>query len=277
MRLLVDLLSHIDGAPAIVQVQRVPDLDPTSGSEVINGKFSIPVPLGMDFPITSDDFILDGAGDVVAGSVTAKAHAHLLALYPQYENIYWNPLLTSDHVKELVLDQSFHFTDRSLSPPAMFYPRFQTGREEGVSDDGQMPTHTALMGSNDGVTPSRPGLIITDEIDISDYTRDCNDEPVGTDEFMVYWTLYGFASSHDVATDAGLYAGYNTPAERKLLEVPPEPSNFSVWLTTDDGANWCQVHLLEPIAFCDKSTTVRLAFRNDSSDKIFLASYALLF
>lgn len=275
MRLLVDLLSHINGAPAIVQVQRVPERDPTIGSEGINGKYSLPVPLNMDFPITSADFILDGAGDVVAGSVTAKAHAHLLALYPQYENIYWNPLLTSDHVKELVLDQSFHFTDRSLSPPAMFYPRFQTGREEGVPDDGQMPTHTALLGANGGVSPVRPGLIITDEIDIGPYTLDCNDEPVGTDEFMVYWHIYSFHVTDDVAADAGRLAGVNVPCERRLQE--PGPENFSVWLTTDDGANWCEVGLLEPIAFCDKTTTVRLAFRNDTSNRIYLASYALLF
>ena len=276
MRLLVDLLSHIDGAPAIVQVQRVPSQDPTIGGEVINGKYSIPVPLDMDFPITSDDFILDAFGNVVVGSVTAKTHAHLLAVYPQYENIYWNPLLTSDHVKELVLDQSFHFTDRSLDPPVMFYPRFQTGREQGVPDDGQMPTHTALMGSNGGVTPSRPGFIITDEIDISDYTLDCKDDPVGTDEFMVYWRLYAFIHDQDLAADAGSYAGYNVPAHRTLLEKPSDEA-VSVWLTTDDGANWCQVYLLDPVAFCDKTTTVRLAFRNDTPDKIFLATYALLF
>ncbi len=276
MRLLVDLLSHTQDDPLVVQVQRIP-VTGSAGGENINGKYAIPVPLGIDFPVTNDDFILDGAGDIVAGSLVSEAYAHLLAVYPQYGNIYFNPLLTSDHVAELVLDQTVHFTDYSLEPPAQFFPRFQTGREEGVPDDHLMPTHTALMPLNVGVSPWRPGLFITDSIDIGPHTLDCDGNQVGTDDFMVYWKLYDFTVTHDVAADAGLLAGTNSPAARMLLETDQEPSNFSVYLTTDDGANWCRVNRLEPVAFCDKTTTVRLAFRNDSASKIFIASYALLF
>jgi len=276
MRLLVDLLGHLSNDPQVVQVQRIPVIG-TTGAEAINGRYAIPVPMGIDFPISSSDIILDGAGDIVASSVVSEAYAHLLALFPQFENVYFNPLLTSDHVDELVLDQTFHFTDRSLTPPVQFFPRFQTGREEGVPDDGQMPTHTALMPVNSGMTTPRPGLIITDSIDIGPHTLDCDSNEVGTDEFMVYWKLYDFTVTQDIAADAGLLAGTNTPALRMLEEMDQEPANFSVWLTTDDGANWCQVRRLEPIAFCDKSTAVRLAFRNDSTSKFFLASYALLF
>jgi hypothetical protein len=176
-----------------------------------------------------------------------------------------------------VLDQTFWFTDKSVVPPVVFYSRFQTGRENGVADDGQMPTHTALYPLNAGVTPNRPGLIITEEIDIGPYTLDCNLDPVGADQFMVYWKLYGFTVSEDIASDYGILSGVNTPALRTVAETDPEPANFSVFLTTDDGANWCEVGLLEPIAFCDKSTKIRLAFRNDGSSKVFLASFALLF
>lgn len=276
MRLLVDLLSHTSGSPEIIQAQRVPQ-EGSAGAEPINGKYVIPVPLDMDFPVGTTDYVLN-AGVIDGGDVASRSYAHLLALYPQFGTVYFNPLLTADHVDELVLDQSFWFVDRSADPPNNFYVRCQTGREtSAISDIGQMPTHTALLPVNSGTTPDRPGLIITDEIDLGPYTLDCNDQPVGTDEFMVYWKLYDFTETHDIAADAGALAGTNEPSLRMLEETDQEPAGFSAWLTTDNGANWCQVGLLEPIAFCDKSTRVRLAFRNDSTSKVFLASYALLF
>lgn len=274
MRLLMDLRSHVTTPPApeIIQVQRVPAVGDTT---IINGKFVLPMPLDVDFPITSGSYLLDGAGEIDGADVVSTGYAQLLAAYPQFGNVYFNPLLTSDHVAELVLDQSYHFTDRSVTPQVNFFPRFQTGRENGVADDGQMPTHTALMPLN--VNMSRPGLIITDEIDLSSYTLDCNGDPVGADQFLVYWKLYSFAVSEDVASDYGPLLGVNTPALRTVAEMDQEPSGFTVYITTDDGANWCPVGLLEPIAFCDKTTRVRLAFRSDRSSKVYLAAYALLF
>lgn len=280
MRLLVDLRSHLsdpDPAPEIIQVQRVP-VQGTDGRETVNGKYVIPIPLDFDFPITSSDHILDGSGNIDAGSVVSKGYAQLLAQFPQYGNIYFNPLLTSDHVAELVLDESFWFTDRSGSPPyPNFYPRFQTGREEGVADDGQMPTHTAVLPLNDKVSPNRPGFIITEPIDIGPYTLDCDGDPVGADEFMVYWRLYKFAVTDDIAADSGLHAGTNSPALRQIEETDAEPNGFSVYISTDDGATWCRAGLLDPVAFCDKAKTIRLAFRNDTAEKLFLACFALMF
>lgn len=276
MRLLVDLRSHLATPPApdIIQAQRTPA---TGEATVINGKYALPMPLAVDIPITLSDYILNGAGEIDGGDVVSKGYAHLLAAYPQYANIYFNPLLTGDHVSELVLDQSYHFTDKAVSPPATYYCRFQTGRQSGVGDAGQMPTHTAIFAANSAVTPERPGLLITEEINIGPYTLDCDGNEVGTDQYMVFWKLYGFTVTHDIASDAGVHSGVNTPALRSLVEVDQEPTDFTVYLTTDDGANWCPVGLLEPIAFCDKSKKIRLAFRNDSANKVFLAGFALLF
>ena len=278
--MVVDLRSHLSvpPAPEILQVQRVPVEGP-GGATIVNGRFMLPMPLDVDFPINSNVYILDGAGEINGFDVVSKGYAHLLAAYPQFGNIYFNPLLTADHVSELVLDQSYHFRDKTLTPPVNFYPRFQTGRESGVDDPGQMPTHTALHALNQGVTPNRPGLMITGEIDIGPYTLDCDSIEVGTDQFMVYWKLYDFDETHDIAAEFGANAGTNSPAQRSIEETNQEPADFSVYLTTDDGANWCQVGLLEPVAFCDKTTKVRLAFRNDDvrGRKVFIASYALLF
>ena len=276
MRLLVDLRSHLSTPPApeVIQVQRVPVVGSTGG-EAGNGRYIVPMPLDVDFPITSSDYLLDGAGLIDGNDVVSKGFAHLLAKFPQYGNIYFNPLLTADHVGELVLDQSFAFTDRSVVPADVFYARFQTGRDSGLGDDGQMPTHTAIYPNN--ASMGRPGLIITEEIDIGPYTLDCDGNEVGTDQFMVFWKLFSFSISHDIAADAGLLAGTNTPALRNVEEVDQEPAGLTVYLSTDNGVNWCPVGLLEPVAFCDKTRRVRLAFRNDGTSKLFLASYALLF
>lgn len=281
MRLLVDLRSHLSDDPDVIQVQRVPGVG-ADGREAVNGKYVIPMPLDVAFPVTSADYILDGAGNIDGGDLVSKGYAHLLAKFPQYGNIYFNPLLTSDHVAELVTatggaGASEHFTDRSLDPPATFYPRFQTGRPEGNPDDGQMPTHTALLPANTTVTPNRPGLLLSQPIDIGPHTLDCNDEQVGTDEFMLYWRLYKFTVTEDIAADQGRLAGRNEPALRLIEEVDPETTGFSAYISTDGGANWCRANLLEPLAFCDKTKEVIVAFRNDSNEKLFLASFALMF
>jgi len=244
MRLLVDLRSHLSDPvqdPQIIQAQTVPELG-QGGREIVNGKYVIPMPFGVDFPIDENSYILDGAGDIDGGDVVSQGMAHLLAAFPQYENIYFNPLLTSNHVGELVeygsaITPGGHFTDKSLTPPAVFLPRFQTGRADSELDDGQMPTHTALFPQNSTVTPTRPGLIITEAINIGPHTLDCNDVEVGTDEFMVYWKLFKFEVTHDISAEYGAHAGVNTPALRYIEETDDDPTGFSAYNSTDGGAN----------------------------------------
>jgi len=283
MRLLVDLRSHLSTpvpAPLIIQAQRVP-VDGVDGQVAVNGKYVIPMPLDADFPVTVDDHILDATGDIDATSLVTEGYASLLAQYPQYANIYFNPLLTSDNVKELVLDNSFWFTDRSgpaPTPPATYpvhYTRIQTGREEGVAGDGQMPTHTALLANNTTLASGdRPGILLSYEIDIDLATGGLG---AGADEFMLYWRLYEFTVTEDIAADAGLLSGQNSPALRYLKETDDEPSGFSAYISTDDGSTWCAASLLEPVAFVATSTLIRIAFRNDTTDKIFLAAFAMMF
>jgi len=281
MRLLVDLHSHVSSLPSpqIIQVQKVPQHG-AEGREIVNGKYVLPVPLGVDFPIEPSDYILNGAGEIDGGDVSSRGFAHLLASYPQYDHIYFNPLLTSAHVGELVevgsLAAGEHITDRTLNPEAVFYPRFQTGRS-GAVDGGQMPTHTALLPANTGVTPSRPGLILTKAIDIGPYTLDCDANEVGADEFVLYWKLFKFSVTHDISAASGAHAGTNTPALRYIEETDDEPSGFSAYISTDGGATWCDANLLAPVSYCDRSKSVRVAFRNDSAEKLYLACFALLF
>jgi len=275
MRILVDLRTHLDGDPQITQVEKVPVLG-SDGARAVNGKYIIPTIPGADFRIDSTDYVLN-TGAIDGGDVSSIAHAHLLAMYPMFGHIYFNPLLTDDHVGEL--DLTATFKEVNLAPPygpsppeePVYFPtRAQTGRTAAPA--GQMPMATAVMAQNDTMAPERPGILISDAIDISSYTGG-----VGADQFMLYWKLYGFTVTDDVVAEYGALAGTNTPALRQVLEVDQEPSGFLAYISTDDGVNWSEAGLLEPVTFVSPSTEFRVAFKNTSSDKVYLCTFAVLF
>jgi hypothetical protein len=284
MRAVVDLFSHMTSTPLIVQVEQTPAAGSNSAT-TINGKYLLPIVKGAEFPIDSNSYVLDVGGDVDGGDISSISYAYLLAMYPQFEHVYFNPLLTAAHVGEL--DLTTTFKEMNAAPPygpsppndPIYYQvRAQTGR--AVGDAGQMPTHTALLPINNSLTPGsypRPGLMITDEIDIGPYTLDSLGNPVGADQFLLYWKLYDFSVSSDVAADVGALAGHNDPAIRTVLETDQEPTGFSAYISPDNGDHWCEVGLLEPVAFCSKTTKVRLAFMNTSSSKVYIATYGVLF
>lgn len=268
MRILVDLGSHISGSPQIVQVDKTPTPG-VAGGVNITGKYVIPVAKGTEFQVDSNSYVLDGGGDVDGGDVTSISFAHLLATYPLFSNIYFNPLLTAFHVDEI--DFAAQFRDSFTSPPNvyMFDVRVQTGRPAAFTvpgPAGQMPTHTAILPVNSSTVVDRPGVFITKEIDLTTYTPD------GADNFMVYWKLLGFDVSHDVSNGV-----VNSPSTRNVLEPDQEPNGFSVFISQDNGLTWCQVGLLEPIGFCDKAKKIRIAMVNRGTSKVFLANYAVFF
>jgi len=269
MRILVDLGSHITGDPQITQVERVPPIG-VEGQTAINGKYLIPVTPGANVKVDTSSYVLDGGGEIDGGDVASQSYAWLLAMFPQFENIYFNPLLTEDHVLELDFTQGWN----------TFPTRAQTGRETGAPSgfvEGQAPNMTAILPVNDSMTPSRPGVLVTDLIDIGPFTLDAGGDPVGTDEFLIYWKLYDFTTTHDVYAEDGALVGSNTPAIKYALEVDQEPADFEVYFSPDDGVHWIQVGLLEPVAFCEKTTSFRLAFVNHSSTKVYLATFGVLF
>jgi len=271
MRILVDLGTHVAGDPQITQVEKVPPRG-ADGATPINGKYIIPVPSGMDFRVDSNDYVLN-AGIVDGGDVASITYAHLLAAYPMFGHVYLNPLLTADHVGELDLTATWKDTSSTPpNPPTYFPTRAQTGRATGLPQAGQMPTHTAVLAQNNTLLTPRPGVLVSDNIDISTATGG-----VGADEFMLYWVLYDFDVSDDVAADFGVLAGTNTPAIRDVLETDPEPTGFTAYLSTDDGVNWCPAGLLEPLPYAEKSTEFRVAFVNTSSTRRYLASFGVLF
>lgn len=275
MRVLADLKSLFTASPLVVQVEKDAPVG-SAGQTAINGKFVIPVPPGSDFPISETSYVLNGGGDIDGGDISSEAMAHLLARYPNFGNIYFNPLITDDHVGEL--DLTATFADPGVLPATAYPTRAQTGRAPGGPESsGQMPNNTAILAQNDFVAPPRPGVLITDAIDIGPYTLDALGNPVGADEFLVWWKLYDFTVSDDVVSSHGATAGLNTPAIRYLQEVDQEPADLEVYISTDGGAAWHQAGMLEPVAFCNKTTSIRLAFINRGAVRLYLTTFAVLF
>jgi len=285
MRVLVDLTSHVTALTG-----SLPDPDPVTGvpgtqlgvsgiTQVekdadlyvpvpVNGKYIVPIPEGLSVHVDKDSKVLPIDGK----DISSKAYAELLARYPMYGHIYFNPLLTVSNLMEI--DPVKEFRDNSVKPPRWFSGRYQTGRAvENHPQNGNAPNSTAVLPINATVDPARPGMLITEEIDLTPYTGEA-----GTDEVMAYWRIYVFDTSHDISGGLfGQHAGVNEPAIRSIIEIDQEPEGFTTYLTIDDGVNWFEVGRLEPISFCCKVTKVRLAFRNDSPTKIHVASFAFMF
>lgn len=260
MRVLVDLPTN-----TILQVERSPSVGEFTQ---INGKYPIEAPAGS-VPVDSSSYVLPVDG----GDFTSLAMQELLARFPMFENIVFNPLLEAGDAADLdptaVLDNT---SNQVISAPytGSFSPRFQSGRGSGPQT-GLAPGSTAVLAPNDQTTPPRPGLIITDTIDISAVV------PGGATEFMVYWKFYKYSTTQDIMSEFGIFNGVNSPAVRSLEEVDQEAPEFVVALSIDDGASFVPVGLLEPLNNCAPSTLLRLAFTNTGPDKVYLGAYAVLF
>jgi len=266
MRIIGDFRSLFDGDPAILQVEKTPPRG-TSGETVTNGRYVIPLIDVGGQDISTSSYILNGSGEIDGGSVVSEAFAYLLAQNPSFNHVVFNPLLTEDHVGQL------DFTTSVIDPvtAATVNPRCSTGRASGGPYlSGQAPNSTAILPQNNQTSPSRPGLLLTEDMDISTY------EPLGVDRFQVWWSRFEFVHTHDVASDFGVNAGVNTPALRYIQEASPNHDDLSVYLSPDSGASWTLVSWGVPFTLPGLTTTIRLAFFNRGTDRLYLNSYAVL-
>jgi hypothetical protein len=245
MRLLGDLGTLYTGNPKILQMEKTPPLlQPVS----INGKFIVPIIEGTNILVDPSSYILPVDG----GDVCSESYAGLLAQFPMFEWIYFNPLLTPANIAEFDLTGGIsNFRVRAQVGPA--------------------PNNVVILPENDAIAPPREGLLITELIDISPQV------PAGVDEFMVYWKIYGMEFSHDVLSDWGIFAGENNPTIKSIKEVDQEPPGFVVKLSNDDGNSWKTVGHLEHSVFLSNDTRLRLKFENHTPERIYLASYAIMF
>ena len=268
MRVHVDLGSHFT-TPATNTVLQV-DPDPAyAATSNVTGRYLIPTVDGTSISVTAASYVAPANG----ASVSSQVFGQLLARFPQYRHVAYNPLLTPADVA--TLDQTATW-NRLIPDPAggpnpvvWAYPsRFMTG-----SGTNTMPMGRAVLPVNSTTTPVRPGILITNPIDLSAATSN-----VGADDFMVYWKVYSFSTTDDVAgVGLGSTVDQNTPALKLAGEVSQE-TPFVCYISIDDGQNWVQAYRLQQVAFCNKTTKIRLAFINLSTSATFyLAHYAVLF
>ena len=245
----------------IIQVSPTP---PVGTYTPVNGKFVVDIPDGVVPPTINETSRLINP----VNNVVDPIFQGLLRAFPGYRNVSYNPLLTSTDLALLDTTATFPFNP---GPPVQFWStRAQTGRV-GVPA-GVAPNSVAMLAENPHPNPPRPGLLITDTIDIGPATGGA-----GANNFIVYWKVYTMTVTDDVMDyDGG--SNVNAPAIKGLLEVNQTPPDFTVYLSTNGGAGYSPVGRLTPCAVCDPGDQIRLAFVNTSTTaKRYLASYAILY
>lgn len=260
------IVATLDGNE-ILGVEKNP---PESTSTPCNGTYRVPIAEGVKVSVESTSFVLPSSDP---DSVVARNFAGLLAQMPMFEQVLYNPLIEDTDIDDLdptaVLNEGSPIT-------ATYSTRAQIGRgTAGPLPSGNAPNSVAMLASNDsaGVGFERPGVLITDTIDVGAATAN-----QGASAFAVYWYLYEFTTSRDVRASFGLFSGENTPAIRRVAEIDQEPDDFEAFISINDGANFFQVQRLIPISFCTSGLLIRLAFKNlNPTTKRYIAHYGLLF
>jgi hypothetical protein len=251
MRVVADFASG-----DIIQVEKNPDI---GSVRPFNGRFTVPIPEMVASTITDTSYVLPVDG----GDVFSLAMAAMLVQFPMYTNILFNPLLTNTDIGDLDLTGTY-LTDTT---------RAQVGRATGPLPTGQAPNMVAILNRNQYAVPAKPGLLVTDAVDITAMTGG-----FGADEFLLWWKLYDFDVTEDVTSEYGATVGLNDPAIKNITEIDSEPAGFQVYVSNDNGATWASAARMTPVSMALFGTQVRIAFRNVSNTKKrYLAAYSFMF
>jgi hypothetical protein len=267
MRIYADIgrFPNAGPEPSLVIVQVAPTPPPGFQPIPSNGKFYLDVPEGVQPPPIDSTSRLLGP---VPANIVPSIFNGLLRGFPGFRFVRYNAFLTSTDVDALDLTATFPVNPGP--PPVKYATRVQVGRGGGINQ-GIAPNSVAILAQNPTTTPVRPGVLITNTIDIS------GDIPAGTTRFAVYWKIHEYAVTADVMAYDGPNVGANDAALKGLLEVDQSPTDLEVYLSTNDGGGYSRVERLVPISTCDTGTLIRLAFVNKAVSKRYLASYAVIY
>lgn len=243
-----------------------------------NGKFFVPSPPGVPLEVTSSSTLTPQT----SGSVPYQIAQGFLERNPNYDHVIWNFFLEVSDLSQIDTSPGAPTpTSGNVSagfPPTMvgspLGPRSQIGRSLGPAPVGVSPNSIALLSANTKTSgTSQYGSLVFDTRDLTPF----NPLNPGTDEVLVWWRIARAQTSEDIAHGFGVTGGLNTPSIRRLQETQPNFSGFHVYASVDDGVTWYECEYLKPTDLVVAGTDLRLAFINESSEKIFLLGVAVLF
>lgn len=254
---------------AVVTTQSDPEV---GESTTVNGQFLMVIPPGAAVTVDASS---------TPATVSLAAATELLVRFPMYDHVLYNWFLDSTDVADLDLSgsapQPTSGTVAAGTPPSMdpgSVPRCQVGRGSGPAPTGVAPNSVALLAPNLVDTPGATfGCIVTNAVDLTPY----NPVTPGTDNVMMWWEIATVTTTEDIAHGYGTTAGQNTPSLRRLEKVDQEPPGFMVYVSVDDGASWYEAPYLQPTDLVTSGTDLRIAFVNETSEKVYLTGFAVLF
>ena len=253
------------------------DSDPLIGDPTqTNGKYILYTPAGVGLQVDSSSYLIPQN----AGSLPSQIAVEFLGRNPAYDHQIFNYFLESTDIASLDLTignpspnggNVMGGTPPSLSPSNITGARCQVGRGAGPAPVGVAPNSVAVLPRNDNQPASTYGSIVTDLQDITAF----NPGTPGTDEAMIWWKVATMATTEDVNHGFGATAGDNTPSVRTLTEVSPD--SLLCYASVDNGASWYEARYLTPTDLVMAGVNLRIAFVNESADKLYLLGYVILF
>ena len=239
----------VDGARSFGEIVQVA---PTRDELVVNGKYVIESPTGVEIAVTGDSY----AHPIDGGDVKSLMMAELLAS-SGLTYLYFNPL--SSLGDSAVIDLA------TIAQVGVFpnIKEYQTRCQ--ISE---VPNNTKILKAFDQTLFDRSverqdGALLTTAIDIS------ANVPLGTQVFLPYWEAHTFAISHEVEDE-------NLPIIKTYQKL--SPSALQVYVSTDGGAFWQEVRHLEAFNAPAPSTDVRFLFINTSTAQdVYLNAFGFMY
>ena len=239
-------------ADGIRNVGQITQAFPTRDEVVVNGKYVVECPTGINANITEDSYVYP-----VDGGDLKSLMMEELRVSSGLSYLYFNPFSSSSDLN--VIDTA------SVAQVGVFpaITDYQTRCQQS-----ETPNNTKLLKAVDvtvwgGATERVNGVLLTTAIDIS------ADVPLGADVFLPYWEAHTFNLSHESETD-------NTPVVKTYQRL--EPSSLQVYASTDGGAFWQELTHLSAFTAPAPSTSIQFLFINTSTSRdVYLNAFGFMY
>ena len=270
MQVIANLSSN-----AIVQTEA----EQLPGSAAVrNGHYVIQLPEGTAVEVVPTSHIIPQD----ATSIPTLAAGELLIRFPMFDHVIYNYLLEDTDIAALDFSSSAPQPASGTVTPgspswagvysASSYPRCQVGRGGGGAL-GVAPNSVAVLTVNSTRASPSFGSLVTALQDITAF----NPGTPGTDDVMMWWEIAQVVNTEDTLSGFNATLGVNTPNLRSLQKTAPEPADFFVYVSVDDGVSWTQANYLEPADLVTPGINLRIAFLNTGTLKYYVLGYAILF